>query len=69
MNNTNYLAFHSLKKEIINKFNSIEDGSRMDALCDNFLEETTVSECLDDVKEMFEELQRLELILIVSEED
>lgn len=64
-----YLEFHRLKKEIINKLSSIEDGTRMDSLCDDFLEDITVSDRLNEIAEMVNELQRLELILSVSEEN
>lgn len=68
MNQNKYLEFHHLKKEILNKLSTISDGTRMDSLCDDFLEEITVSDRLTEVSEMFEELQRIELILIASEE-
>lgn len=68
MNRQNkYLEFHRLKQEIIGKLNSISDGTRMDSLCDDFTEDVTVSNRLNEVAEMFEELQRIELVLIASE--
>lgn len=67
MNQNKYLEFHRLKRDVINKLNSIEDGTRMDSLCDDFTEQISVSDRLSEVTEMFQELQRLELILIASE--
>lgn len=69
MNQNKYLAFHHLKREIINKLSSIEDGTRMDSLCDDFTEEISVSDQLTEVAEMFEELQRIELVLISCEKN
>ena len=63
-----YLEFHRLKKEIINKLSSISDGTRMDSLFDDFIEDISISDRLTEVAEMFEELQRIELILISYEE-
>lgn len=63
-----YLEFHRLKKEIIDKLSSISDGTRMDSLCDDFIEDISISDRLTEVAEMFEELQRIELILISYEE-
>ncbi len=63
-----YLEIHRLKKEIFNKLNSIEDGTRMDSLCDDFLEDITVSDRLNEIVEMAAELKRLKNDLIASEE-
>ncbi len=63
-----YLEIHRLKKEIVNKLNSIEDGTRMDSLCDDFLEDITVSDRLNEIVEMAAELKRLKNDLIASEE-
>lgn len=64
-----YLEFHRLKRDVINKLSSIEDGVRMDSLCNDFLEEISVSDRLTEISEMFEELQRIELVLISYEEN
>lgn len=66
--NDKYLEFHCLKKDIANKLNSIEDGTEMAAFCNDMLEDITVSDRLNEVAEMFSELQRLKLILLASEE-
>ena len=63
-----YLEIHRLKKEIFNKLNSIEDGTRMASLCDDFLEDITVSDRLNEIVEMAAELKRLKNDLIASEE-
>lgn len=63
-----YLEFHRLKRDVINKLSSIEDGVRMNSLCNDFLEEISVSNRLTEISEMFEELQRIELVLISYEE-
>lgn len=64
-----YLEFHRLKRDVINKLSSIEDGVRMDSLCNDFLEEISVSDRLTEISEMFEELQRIKLVLISYEEN
>lgn len=64
-----YLEFHRLKRDVINKLSSIEDGVRMNSLCNDFLEEISVSDRLTEISEMFEELQRIELVLISYEEN
>ena len=63
-----YLEFHNLKNEIISKLKTIADGTRIDSLSDDFVEEVTVGDRLTEVAEMFEELQRIELVLISYEE-
>lgn len=63
-----YLEFHRLKTEIVSKLKTIADGTRMDSLCDDFIEDITVGDRLTEVAEMFEELQRIELVLIGYEE-
>lgn len=68
MNQNKYLEFHQLKTEIVSKLKTIADGSRMDSLCDDFIEDVTVGDRVDEVVEMVNELQRLELILTISEE-
>lgn len=67
MSEGKYLEFHRLKNEIVNKLKTIADGDRIDSLCDDFMEEITVSDRLTEIAEMFEELQRLELILVGCE--
>ena len=77
IDSTNYDGFNeqlipftnpNSNQAIFNKLNSIEDGTRMDSLCDDFLEDITVSDRLNEIVEMAAELKRLKNDLIASEE-
>ena len=68
MNQNNYLEFHHLKTEIASKLKTMADGSRMDTLSDDFVEEITVGDRVDEIVEMVVELKRLKNILVSSEE-
>lgn len=63
-----YLEFHRLKTEIFSRLKTIADGTRMDTLCDDFIEEITVGDRVDEIVEMAAELKRLKNILIAREE-
>lgn len=62
-----YLEFHRLKKEIVNKLNSISDGCMMQSLCDDFMKDITVGDRVDEIVDTVDELQRLALNLSISE--
>lgn len=69
MTQNRYLEFHNLKNEIISKLKTITDGTRINSLCDDFIEDIMVGDRVDEIVEMAAELKRLKNILVASEED
>lgn len=68
MTQNKYLEFHRLKTEIVSKLKTIADGTRISSLCDDFIEDITVGDRVDEIVEMAAELKRLKNDLIASEE-
>lgn len=54
-----YNEFHKTKNDIIDKLNSIEDGSEMRSYCDDLSQEIKVSEQVDDVCKQMNQLMEL----------
>lgn len=67
MNQNKYLEFQNLRNEIISKLKTIADGARISSLCDDFIEDITVGDRMDEIVEMVVELKRLKNILVASE--
>lgn len=62
-----YQEFHQLKKQIINKLISIEDGARMSCYAQNFLEDQTNAEAYYEAVELMAEANKVVEQLAKSE--
>lgn len=53
----NYEEFHRLKNEAIRRLSSIDDGSSMNSLCDDFLESVRVNDQVKNIKALALQLE------------
>lgn len=54
-----YEEFHRVKRELIGKLQSIEDGSCMNSLCDDCLESIRVKDQMKSIKALAKQLEAL----------
>lgn len=54
-----YEEFHRVKRELIGKLQSIEDGSCMNSLCDDCLESIRVKDQMKNIKALAKQLEAL----------
>ena len=62
-----YEEFHRVKRELIGKLQSIEDGSCMNSLCDDCLESIRVKDQMKNIKALTKQLEELGKGLVKGE--